>query len=158
VEKEMNIGQGSAAFAVVLVVGGCHRSRNSAAPVADTLVVQGNGFVIYSPAHPSKQKEKESSSVRFQVPAAQELSGVLKDQLGAVIANLKMEVTCAGLKRVAATDYYGKFNLGLVQPGECTFTFGPGPWLAPTIKCTTESCLVEPKLMLKRGMDKVIEN
>jgi len=154
----MNIGQASLGFAVVLVMGGCHRSRNSAAPVADTSVVQGNGFVIYSPARPSKQKEKDSSSVRFRVPSAQELSGVLKDPLGAVIANLKMEVTCAGVKKAAETDLYGKFNLGSVQPGECTFTFGPGPWLAPTIKCTTESCLVEQRLTLKRGMDKIIEN
>lgn len=155
----MNMGHGSAAFAVVLVMSGCHRSRNSVAPVSDTSVVQGNGFVIYSPARPAKQKTKDPSSVRFQVPAPQELSGVLKDPLGAVIANLKMEVTCAGLKRVAATDYYGKFNLGTVQPGECTFTFGPGPWLAPTVRCSSQLCVVDPLLALKHDVDqRVIEN
>jgi hypothetical protein len=122
----MNIGQGGVAFAAVLLVGCCHRSQKSAVPFSDTSVVQGNGFVIYSPAHPSKQKEKEPSSVRFQVPAPQELSGVLKDQQGAVIANLKMEVACAGLKKRASTDYYGKFNLGAVEPGECTFTLAQG--------------------------------
>jgi len=69
-----------------------------------------------------------------------------------------MELACAGFKKTAETDYHGKYNLGSVQSGECTITFGPGPWIAPTVECSTVSCVIDPKLTLKRGMNKVIEN
>jgi hypothetical protein len=157
----MRIKRGGAMLAIVAVLvtaNSCHRSRNSAISASETSVVQSNGVVIYSPGYPSKQKEKDSSSIRFRVPASQTLSGVLKDPQGAVIANLKLELACAELKKIAQTDYYGKFDLGSIQPGECTITFDPGPWLAPTIKCSAELCTIEPQLTLKRGMNKVIEN
>jgi hypothetical protein len=157
----MIIRQGGFALTMLMffmVAGGCRRARNSGIPMSETSVVRGNGFVIYSPAHPSKQRPKDSSSVRFQVPASQALSGLLKDPQGAVIGNLKLVLGCGGLKKVAETDYYGKFNLGPVQPGECIITFDPGPWLAPTVKCSAELCAIEPQLTLKRGMNKVIEN
>ena len=157
----MRIQRGGAMLtmvAVLLTADSCHRSRNSAISASETSVVQSNGVVIYSPGYPSKQKEKDSSSVRFRIPASQTLSGVLKDPQGAVIANLKLELVCAELKKIAQTDYHGNFDLGLVQPGECTITFDPGPWLAPTIKCSAESCMIESRLTLKHGMNKIIEN
>ena len=160
IAKILIIGSGPSLtmLAVLVTAGGCHRLRNSAISASETSVVQGNGVVIYSPGNPSKQKEKDASSVRFRVPASQTLSGGLKDPQGAVIANLKLDLVCAELKKITQTDYYGKFDLGLVQPGECTITFDPGPWLAPTVKCSAESCIIEQQLALKRGMNKVIEN
>jgi hypothetical protein len=154
----MNSGQAGIALAVLLVASGCHRARSSAVSQSAASAVQRNGLMVYSSARPDKQKPQESSSVTFRVPAPQELSGVLKDPQGAVIASLKMELACAGFKRAAETDYYGKYNLGSIQSGECTITFGPGPWIAPTVECSTESCVIDPKLTLKRGMNKVIEN
>ena len=145
------------ACAALFASSGCHRSARSSMPLSGTSVVQENGFVVYAPARPRKQREQDSSSVTFLIPAPQQLSGVLKDPQSAVIAHLKMQLTCAGVKRTAETDYHGKFDLGALQPGECTFTFGPGPWLAPTVKCSTESCMVEPILTWKH-VPKVIEN
>jgi len=151
-------GAGLATVAIVVTGGGCHRSLNSAISASESSIVQGNGVVIYSPGYPSKQKEKDPSSVRFRVPASQTLSGVLKDQQGAVIANLKLGLVCAEFKKTTQTDYYGKYDLGMVQPGECTITFDPGPWLAPTVRCSAESCMIESRLTLKHGMNKIIEN
>jgi hypothetical protein len=97
--------------------------------------------------------------VKFQVPSPQRLSGVLKDPDGAVVWNLKMKLSCAGEQKVTQTDGYGRFDFGQVQPGECMLTFDPGPWLAPTIKCSPESCAVEPLLSFKHdSYPKIIEN
>lgn len=143
--------------AALFASSGCRRSVRSSAPVLGTSVVQENGFVVYAPTRSSKQREQDSSSVTFRVPAPQQLSGVLTDPETAVIAHLKMELTCAGVKRTAETDNYGKFDLGFLQPGECTFALPPGPWIAPTVKCSTQSCVVEPILRWKH-VPKVIEN
>jgi hypothetical protein len=149
----MNIGLASVAFSVLLVSSGCARTRNPVVvPPNGTRVVHKRGVVIYSSAHPSRQRVEDISSVWFQVPLPQELSGVLRDPQSVSIRNLKLELTCAGSKKEVATDDDGKFSFGRIQPDECTISLGPGPWVAPTIECSTESCSVRPTLSIRRAL------
>jgi hypothetical protein len=152
----MNIGMSSIAVSVLLVSSGCYKSRKPmfVAP-AGTSVMHKKGLVIYSSARPSAQKVEDTSTVWFQVPAAQELSGALRDPQSVAIANLRLELICAGPRKVAETDTDGNFSLGLVQPGECTISLGPGPWVAPTIECSAVSCAVRPNLSTRHAVTTV---
>jgi hypothetical protein len=149
----MTLGMSSVALSMLLVSSGCYKPRSSlVVPPPGTSAVRKKGVVVYSSADSSRQRWKDISSVWFQVPAPQELSGVLRDPQSVSIRNLKLELACTGSKKEAETDDDGRFNFGRIQAGECTISLGPGPWVTPTIECSTESCSVRPNLSMRRAL------
>lgn len=95
----------------------------------------------------------------FKVTRPQQLSGILRDESGAVIANARLELLADDkVAYKALTTSVGAYVFAQVQPGTYTVRVRYGnadnaPFCAPAAKCNKHRCMLSQRVKLNRSYD-----
>lgn len=101
--------------------------------------------------------EWPSESKFIRIPQKQRLAGSFKDQTGAVITGIPIELWQADrIKYSSQTDRSGKYDLGEVEPGQYRLVVRVKSWFYPVDAACNESiCVIGTELRARPG--RVIE-